>query len=48
MPVIGKIRYLPVRETIWPEVIAAIIRPSTIGSVAKPDAVADSPVTTCR
>ena len=48
VPVTGKMRYLPVREMIWPDPIEASRSPAIKGSVAKPDAVGLSPKTICR
>ena len=47
-PDTGKILYLPVRPTIVPAVVEATNRPTTIGSVRRPDEVALTPRTYCR
>jgi len=46
-PKIGKIRVRPVREMMRPDVIEAVIRPATIGSMRKPDSVGVAPCTIC-
>src|SRR3954452_1079598 len=47
-PEIGKILYLPVLPTIVPAAVEATHRPTTIGSVRRPDDVALTPRTYCR
>ncbi len=46
-PTIGKSRTCPVREMTRPEPIEAVIMPTTIGSIRKPDSVGDAPCTIC-
>src|SRR3954464_8566861 len=47
-PETGKILYLPVLPTIVPAAVEATNRPTTIGSVRRPDEVALTPRTYCR
>src|SRR3954451_19533293 len=46
-PETGKILYLPVLPTIVPAAVEATNRPTTIGSVRRPDEVALTPRTYC-
>ena len=48
VPMVGKMRYLPVRAMICPLVIDEIMRPRIIGSSRKPDSVGVAPFTSCR
>ena len=47
-PTIGKILYRPVLPTTLPATIDVTSRPSTSGSVRRPDSVAEAPLTYCR
>ncbi len=47
-PTTGKILYLPVREIIWPEMIAPTIRPAVNGISSRPASVGETPRTICR
>ena len=47
VPTTGKILYRPVRPTMTPLLIEVSSRPATIGSVRRPDTVADTPSTNC-
>jgi hypothetical protein len=48
VPAIGKNRYLPVREMIWPEVIETVSRPTISGSRYRPEMVGEMPRTTWK
>ena len=45
---IGKILYRPVREMIWPAMIEPPMMPDISGSISRPAAVGDKPLTICR
>src|SRR5262245_5789046 len=47
-PTTGKILYRPVLPTTVPDTVDITSRPTTRGSVCRPDAVADTPFTYCR
>src|SRR5690349_3191401 len=47
VPATGKILYLPVRPTMLPLPIEVISMPATMGSVCRPDVVAETPSTNC-
>ena len=47
-PAIGKSRYLPVLEMIWPELIDTTSSPAISGSSSTPEAVGESPLTTWK
>src|ERR1700722_14102349 len=48
VPAIGKKRYLPVREMIWPEEIETTSMPAIIGSRYTPEIVGEMPLTTWK
>ena len=48
VPMIGKMRYLPVREMIWPLTIEEIMSPRIIGNSWKPLSVGVDPFTIWR
>ncbi len=47
-PMIGKILYLPVRLTIWPEVMEVANSPTINGTSRSPDTRAETPSTSWR
>ena len=47
-PMIGKILYLPVRLTIWPEVMEVANSPTIRGTSRRPDTNAETPSTSWR
>ncbi len=47
VPATGKILYRPVRPTMLPLPIDVMSMPATIGSVRRPDVVAETPSTNC-
>ena len=47
-PAIGKNRYLPVREIIWPDPIDTISSPAISGRIWTPDSVGETPLTTWK
>jgi hypothetical protein len=47
-PAIGKKRYLPVREMIWPDPIDTISSPAISGRTWTPDSVGEKPRTTWK
>src|SRR6266700_7621976 len=48
LPAIGNFLYLPVRDVIWPEIIDAVMMPSTSGRISRPAFVGEAPFTICR